>query len=100
MALKWISNEKNVEKVKKLILELIAKESIPSAAKLHWEGDELHIRVEHGGKSEVRLAIRETKDGVEVVETKRELAFLHRAFVGVVEHAVDKVLSNVGFSKA
>lgn len=99
MSLSWKSQETNLDKVKKMIIALIEKQSIPPAAKLSWEGNELCIRIDHGGKSELRLAIKETASGICVEETKRELAFLHRAFAGVVEHAIDKVLANAGFSK-
>ena len=100
MALSWKSQEKNIESVKTVILSLIAKQPIPAATKLNWEGNELCIRIEHGGTSELRLTIKETTDGVCIVETKRELAFLHRAFAGIVESAIDKVLAHAGFSKS
>lgn len=100
MALAWTINQKSVENVKGEISTALKNMNLPSFANVGWEGDELCVRIEKGGKSEFRLALKPQGEAVKITETKRDISFLHKPFVGKVESVVSELMGTVGAAKA
>lgn len=100
MGLCWKSKEANLDKVRDQIKKRLSNAEIPSFVEISWKDNELCIGISQGGKSEFRLALSESSNGVTIEESKRDVAFLHRAFVGTVEKMVDKIITEAGFVKS
>lgn len=100
MALTWTVKQKNIENVKTDIDSSLKKMSLPSFANVCWEGNELCVRIEKGGKSEFRLGVNPAGTDVKITETKRNISFLHKPFVGRVESVVEQIMGDIGAAKA
>ncbi len=57
------------------------------------------MRIDKGGKSTFVLALKPDGRGSRIVEVKRKVALLHRAFVGSVERFVDDAMRAAGFDR-
>lgn len=99
MALNWIFAQKSVEDVKNAVKSELSKNEIPDFASVSWEANEMSVKIDKGGKSEFRMALQNSGTNTRLVETKRDVAFLHKPFVGKVETFVDKLMSKVGAEK-
>lgn len=100
MALSWTVRQSTLENVKSAINTSLQNMSLPSFATVAWEGNELIVRIDKGGKSEFRLGVKPSGDSVTITETKRDLSFLHKPFVGKVETVVSQIMGDVGAVKA
>lgn len=100
MALGWIFAQKKLDEVKTAVQAELTKSGIPSFASVAWEANELCVKIDKGGKSEFRMALKDAGTDTRLVETKRDIAFLHKPFVGKVESFVDQLMSQVGAKKA
>lgn len=100
MALNWTIPEKTLDTAKQVIDSTLSKMPIPSFAQVSWDKDELCVKIDKAGKSEFRMAIKPEGSGVKVVETKRDIAFMHKPFVSKVEGFVQEVMDMVGARKA
>jgi hypothetical protein len=97
MSLVWTSKNSDLAAMRMLIQKHLNDARIPNYVTLNWADDELCILISHGGKSEFRLTLSGDKNGMRICETKRDISFLHRPFVSMVEKLVDKVLAEAGF---
>jgi hypothetical protein len=100
MALVWTSKNNDLNSMRNYINERLNQAHIPSFVTVDWKNDELSVVISHGGTSEFRLSLSVSPTGLCITETKRDIAFLHRAFVGKVERMIDKVLSESGFVRS
>lgn len=100
MAMNWVVKQKSVDQVKKDIDSFISKTTVPQFVSVGWDGNDLCVRVEKGGKSEFRIAVKPAGQDVQIVETKRDISFLHKPFVGKVEGVVAQIMSDAGAAKA
>ena len=91
---------KNCDDVKSTVEGLLKSKGLPSFAEVIWQGNEMCVKIDKGGKSEFRLALKQTGTDTSVVEVKRDIAFLHKPFVGKVETFVDDIMSALGAKKA
>jgi hypothetical protein len=100
MALVWTSKNNDLNSIRAQIDERLKETHIPAFITVSWKNDELSVVVNHGGTSEFRLALLASPNGLRIHETKRDIALLHRAFVGRVEKMIDKVLAESGFVRS
>jgi hypothetical protein len=90
---------KTADEVKATIEGHLKTKGVPPVADISWQGNEMHVRIDKGGKSEFRLALTQEGGDCRVVETKRDVAFLHKPFVGKVETFVGDLMSTLGAKK-
>lgn len=100
MPLSWKVPQKNLDDVKQQVKTALDQTGIPSFAQVIWEQNEMCVKIDKGGKSEFRMSLQSSGSDVRVVETKRDIAFLHKPFVGKVESFVDQLMAKVGAQKA
>ena len=100
MALNWNCPNLNVDSLKSQLETALKSKGLPSFADIVWAGNELCVRIDKGGKSEFRLALQQKGSDASVVEVKRDVAFLHKPFVGKVESYVGEIMSQIGAIKA
>ncbi len=99
MALNWEIQETDLELCKTKINEAIQLAGLPDFAKVVWDKNEMCVRIEKAGKSEFRLALKSESGKVKLVESKRDVSFMHKPFVPRVEGVVDNVMSKIGAKK-
>ena len=92
----WVIINSDIEKAKKSLMESMKKSEMPSFIKTNWEQNELCVRVEKNGKSEIRLALLAEGDKIKIIETKRSVALLHKPFVGRVETFLNGLMQECG----
>ena len=100
-AFNWKVPNKSAEEVKTAVEGLLKSKGLPSFADVTWQGQEMCVRIDKGGKSEFRLALKPGSGGTtDVVEVKRDVAFLHKPFVSKVESFVGEIMGALGATKA
>lgn len=93
--------EKSLDAVKSDLNRVMAEEIKKSYVKTAWNENELSIKIEKGGTSEIRIGLTEKDGKVVVSELKRNISFLHKPFIGEVEKMIDHILSHkLGARKA
>jgi hypothetical protein len=100
MAFNWKCSNQNIDVLKTSLEAALKSKGLPSFADISWQGNELCVRIDKGGKSEFRLALQQKGVDAAVVEVKRDVAFLHKPFVSKVESYVGEIMSQVGAQKA
>lgn len=100
MPLNWIVAGKTCEEVKSKIEAELKSKGLPSFADVSWQDNDLCVRIDKGGKSEFRIALKQNGADTNVVEVKRDIAFLHKPFVGKVESFVGDMMDSMGARKA
>lgn len=86
------SIEKTIDAVKSELSKVIANEIKKDYVKTSWDQNELCIKIEKGGTSEIRIGLKEKDGKVLISEVKRNIAFLHKPFIGEVEKMIDHIL--------
>lgn len=99
MAMAWRSMELGVAEAREAIGASIRETDLPDWARVDWSGNDLNVRIDKGGKSTFVLALKPDGRGSRIVEVKRKVALLHRAFVGSVERFVDDAMRAAGFDR-
>lgn len=99
MAFNWKVAGKNPDEVKSAVEGALKTKGLPSFADVSWQGNEMCVKIDKGGKSEFRLALKPNGAGCDIVEVKRDVAFLHKPFVSKVETFVTDVMSHLGALK-
>jgi hypothetical protein len=99
MAFHWKMAGKNCDEVKSSVEGLLKAKGLPSFADVSWQGHEMCVRLEKGGKSEFRIALKPSGSDTQIVEVKRDVAFLHKPFVGKVESFVGELMLSLGAQK-
>lgn len=84
--------EKNLEDVKSDLKKIISEEIKKDYVKTSWDQNELCIKIEKGGTSEIRIGLQEKEGKVLISEIKRNIAFLHKPFISDVEKMIDHIL--------
>lgn len=100
MSSQWRCEEKDQDAVRSALDKAIKKIHLPDFAKVHWEGQELCILIDQGGRSELRLRVQPGEGGTDAKETKRSIALLHRPFTRKVEEVIERVMHEAGFNRA
>jgi hypothetical protein len=100
MGMCWTFRNTNTGDAKATLQRELQAAGVPSFADISWEQDTMLVRIDKGGKSEFKLTLQSNGSDVKFVETKRDIAFLHKPFVGKVESFVDTILSKAGAAKA
>jgi len=85
---------KDLASVKKELASIMTQEIKKDYVKPQWDGDNLVIKIEKMGSSEIRFALYEQGGSVHIQEKKRSISLLHKAFVGDVERAIQHLLGN------
>ena len=91
---------KTLDDVKSTVEGALKSKGLPSFAEVVWQGNEMCVKIDKGGKSEFRLALKQSGADTSVVEVKRDVAFLHKPFVSKVETFVTELMSSLGAQKA
>lgn len=99
MAMSWTFKNTNASDAKNVLLRELQSAGVPSFADVSWEQDTMLVKIDKGGKSEFKLTLKSNGSDVHFVETKRDIAFLHKPFVGKVESFVDSILTKAGAAK-
>ena len=93
--------EKKAEAVKSELTAILAKEIQKPYVKITWENFVMTIKIEKMGTSEIKLTILENQGACTISESKRNIAMMHKPFVGEVEKMVDDImLKKLGAKKA
>lgn len=100
MGLNFTITGKSCADVKSTVEGILKTKGLPSFAEVSWQGHEMCVKIDKGGKSEFKLALKQSGNDTSVVEVKRDVAFLHKPFVSKVETFVDEVMSVLGAKKA
>lgn len=100
MSMSWTFKNTNTTDAKSVLLRELQAAGVPSFADVSWDKDTMSVKIDKGGKSEFKLTLQSTGSDVRFVETKRDIAFLHKPFVGKVESFVDAILTKAGAAKA
>ncbi len=100
MAMNWSVEGKTADVIRQSIDAALNQMGIPSFAQVGWEKDELCVRIDKAGKSEFRMRLKTDGSKIKIEETKRDISFMHKPFVGKVESFVEQVMNTVGAKKA
>ena len=93
--------EGSAETVKSKLADILTREIKKPYVKTSWNNYELVIRIEKMGSSEIKIQVVELDGNCTIQESKRSIAFMHKAFIGEVEKIVDDLLVNkLGARKA
>jgi len=92
----WTLKELSMDETRKKIDGLLSQFKLPPFARISWEKDELCVHIDKGGKSEFRLSFQKDGDCINIKETKRQVALLHKPFASQVQKVVDDTLKKVG----
>ncbi|MBX9704497.1 MAG: hypothetical protein K2X39_10125 [Silvanigrellaceae bacterium] len=98
MSIHYISN-KSIDTLKKEITDEIGKKITKDWIKTSWNENELLVRIEKGSSSEFAISLIADEGEVNIKESRRKIALLHKPFSGEVEKAIDSILKNVGAKK-
>ena len=92
-AFKYLA-EGTAESTKVKLIEILAKEITKPYVKTSWSQNDLHIKIEKMGTSEIQIKLTDNNGKCSIEESKRAIAFMHKAFIGEVEKMVDDLLTN------
>ena len=90
---KYITDE-NINSVKTRLLDILKTEIKKSYVKTSWNQNELVIRIEKMGTSEIKIQLSENDSKCLIQESKRNVAMMHKPFISEVEKIVDDLLLN------
>ena len=90
---KYITDEK-IDSVKTRLLDILKTEIKKSYVKTSWNQNELVIRIEKMGTSEIKIQLSENDSKCLIQESKRNVAMMHKPFISEVEKIVDDLLLN------
>jgi hypothetical protein len=93
MSINYVIN-KEIESVKSELTGLIAKEIKKDYLKTSWNNNELIIKIEKMGTSEICIELKNDNGKVQICEVRRKIAFTHKPFAGEVEKMVADILGN------
>lgn len=85
---------KDLDKVKSELTGLIASEIKKDYVKTSWNNNELIIKIEKMGTSEICIELKNDSGKVRICEVRRKIAFTHKPFAGEVEKMVADILGN------
>ncbi|RDB35455.1 hypothetical protein [Spirobacillus cienkowskii] len=85
---------KELASVKSELTSLIASEIKKDYVKTSWNKDELVIKIEKMGTSEICIALKDNNGKVHICEVRRKIAMMHKPFAGEVEKLVENILGN------
>jgi len=95
---KWMYQNISLAKATELINSQIKITPLPDYATLTWNNqEEISLKINKTGKSEVKLSIKEHNNSVIIEEMKRDISFLHKPFIHIVENEITKIINNIGF---
>jgi hypothetical protein len=100
MTISWTFRNLSIDEAKTLLQKELQAAGVPSFANISWEQNTMLVRIEKGGKSEFKMSLQTLGTDTKFIETKRDVAFLHKPFVGRVETFVDQILNKAGAAKA
>ncbi len=86
--------KKELASVKTELTGLIAKEIKKDYVKTSWNNNELIIKIEKMGTSEICIELKNDNGSVSICEVRRKIAMMHKPFAGEVEKMVDDILGN------
>ncbi len=93
--------EGNAESTKTKLTDVLAKEIKKSYVKTSWNNLDLAIKIEKMGTSEIHIQLKDENGICTIKESKRNIAMMHKAFIGEVEKMVDDLLVHkLGAKKA
>jgi hypothetical protein len=93
--------DKDVATTKEQLTNTIKAEIKKDYVKTSWNGNELSIKIEKMGTSEIKMSLQDNGKGTKIQETKRNIAMMHKPFIGDVERMVVEIFENkLGAKKA
>lgn len=84
----------NLENTKNKLNTILENEFKKDYIKTFWENDELCIRIEKMGTSEIKIHLAQDGDQVHLKESKRNISMMHKPFVAEVERRVQVVMED------
>jgi hypothetical protein len=100
MAIDWKVSGKSCDEVKSALLATLKTHPVPSFAEITWVNNEMCVKIDKAGKSEFKLGLQQVNGETKIVETKRDIAFMHKPFVGKVESYVGELMAKIGAQKS
>lgn len=90
----------NIDAIKNQIGQILAHTS-RNSLNYNWDGNELTCQIKKlGGKSTIVMHLSENKDGtVQFIEDERDIAWAHKAFIGLAESHIHENLVKIGSKK-
>ncbi|MES2613804.1 MAG: hypothetical protein V4591_00140 [Bdellovibrionota bacterium] len=92
-AFKYLA-EGSVDEVKVKLTSILATEIKKAYVKTSWNSNELIIRIEKMGTSEIKIQLKDQNNKCSIQESKRSISMMHKPFIGEVEKIVDDLLVN------
>ncbi|APJ02511.1 hypothetical protein [Silvanigrella aquatica] len=86
--------EEDINSVKSRLSNLIAQEIKKDYVKTSWNKNELIIKIEKMGTSEISIELKDDNGTVNICEVRRKIAMMHKPFASEVEKMVDDILGN------
>lgn len=86
--------KKEIAAVKTELTGIIAKEIRKDYVKTSWNNNELIIKIEKMGTSEICIELKNDGGNVHISEVRRKIAFTHKPFAKEVEKMVEDILGN------
>jgi hypothetical protein len=87
------------ESAKQRINDMLKESEIPKIVNIEWINDDLSITITKAGQSKVILALREYENDIVIAEKEREIAWLHKSFISMVETIIEQKILQAGAFK-
>jgi hypothetical protein len=93
--------DKDIVFTKENLSSIISTEIKKDYVKTSWKENELSIKIEKMGTSEIKMQLQPQGNSTKIVEVKRNISMMHKPFIGDVERIVCHLLENkLGARKA
>lgn len=87
------------ELAKKRIEDMLNESEIPKIVNIEWKDDDLSITITKAGQSKVILALNRSENDIIITEREREVAWLHKSFISMVETIIEQKILQAGAFK-
>ena len=87
------------ESVKQRIDDMLKESEIPKIVNIEWINDDLSITITKAGQSKVILTLSEYENDIIIAEKEREVAWLHKSFISMVETIIEQKILQAGAFK-
>jgi len=87
------------ELAKQHIDDMLKESEIPKIVNIEWINDDLSITITKAGQSKVILALSVYENDIVIAEKEREIAWLHKSFISMVETIIEQKILKAGAFK-
>jgi hypothetical protein len=95
----YIFDNTDKESAKQRIDDMLKESEIPKIVNIEWINDDLSITITKAGQSKVILALSEYENDIVIAEKEREIAWLHKSFISMVETIIEQKILQAGAFK-